>query len=48
MNNYSRRRKFLKNMLALPAVASAGMVLNAQTEYAGKGLAGNGSHRLKT
>lgn len=47
MNNYSGRRKFLKNILPLPAFASAGMVLNTQTVYAGKGLAGAGNHRLK-
>lgn len=47
MNNYSQRRKFLKSILAVPAVASAGTVLNAQTVNAGEGIAGNGNHRLK-
>lgn len=47
MNKFSVRRKFLKNILAFPAVASAGTVLNAQTVNTGKGIAANGNHRLK-
>lgn len=48
MNDHSKRRKFLKNVLALPAVASAGMILNTQPANAKEGLMDKGINRFKT